>query len=134
MPGAQSLDRLCIGFDSKLSPQLVNEEPAAHPDLSMDPPDRKLEPFLAEREVPGADMVIDAVDERSIEVEQEGDGGAHSNDPFQHPVGERIERFAFCVGGGPAALCRDLERMIRVLNQAKGRARAKTGNDSLQQV
>ena len=51
--------------------QMLCEETAAHPNLAMDAPDRKLDAFVAERQVPGADMVVDAVDKRPVEIETE---------------------------------------------------------------
>ena len=37
-------------------------------------------PFFAKREVPGPDMVVDAVDERAVEIEKEGDRGGHRHE------------------------------------------------------
>ena len=45
-----------------------------HADLTVDAPDGQFEPRLAERDVPGADVVVDAVDQRPIEVEEESHG------------------------------------------------------------
>jgi hypothetical protein len=43
----------------------------------MDSPHREVEPLLAKREVPGANVVVDAVDERAVEIEEESDRAAH---------------------------------------------------------
>jgi hypothetical protein len=43
----------------------------------MDAPNGKVDSFLAKREVPRPHVLIDAVDERSVQVEEEGDRGGH---------------------------------------------------------
>jgi hypothetical protein len=48
-----------------------DEQAAAHPDAPVDLPDREVDPDLLERFAPGDDMLVDAVDQCSIEVEQE---------------------------------------------------------------
>jgi hypothetical protein len=40
----------------------------------MNPPDRKVDALSAEHLMPGEDVLIDAVDERSVEVEKESRG------------------------------------------------------------
>jgi hypothetical protein len=80
---AQPLDGRFVDGVAELAQQLVREESAAHPDLAVNPPDGELQPFLAQRKIPGADMVVDAVDERAVEIEQKGDGGDHEG-----PIGK----------------------------------------------
>ena len=71
MAVAQSLGRGLVDCPTELALELGGKQAAAHPDLAVDPPDRKLEAFLLKREMPGAHMIVDAVDEGSVEVEEE---------------------------------------------------------------
>ena len=50
----------------------IGEQSAAHANLAMDAPDRKLDAFAIERFTPGQHVLIDAIDERAIEIESEG--------------------------------------------------------------
>ena len=93
VPVAQALDGALVDLTAKLAEQLVGEQAAAHPDLAVDPPDRELEPVLAQRQVPGADVLVDAVDEGAVEVEEKGDGVGHG-----WGIGEKAS-------GSPAASC-----------------------------
>src|SRR6185503_627062 len=68
---AQAIDRFLVDLPADLAEELVREQTAAHPDLPVDSPDGQLDAFLAQCQMPGADMVIDAVDERPVEVEEE---------------------------------------------------------------
>ena len=43
----------------------------------MDAPDRQFDAFGVERMLPGQDMLIDAVDERAVEIKQKGRLDAH---------------------------------------------------------
>ena len=60
-----------------LTKQHVGEQAAAHPDLAMDAPHRELDALGIERLFPGQDVLIDAVDQRAVEIEQEGGLEAH---------------------------------------------------------
>ena len=73
---AQPLRGRLVDRAAQFALQLRGEQAAAHPDLAMNAPDRQFETFLAKGEVPGADMVVDAVDERAVEIEQEATGEA----------------------------------------------------------
>jgi hypothetical protein len=42
----------------------------------MYPPDRDIDVLFAQRQRPGHDMVVDTVDQRAVEVEEEGGLGA----------------------------------------------------------
>jgi hypothetical protein len=64
---ARRVQRQC-----RLAQEDVGERPAAHADLAMDAPDRQLDALGVERLAPGEHMLIDAVDERSVEIEDEG--------------------------------------------------------------
>ena len=50
--------------------KLVRKEATAHANLAMNPPDRQWNAFPVERFFPGEHMLIDAIDECPVEVEQ----------------------------------------------------------------
>src|SRR5581483_1248830 len=54
-----------------LAEQRVGEQAAAHADLAVDPPDRELDPRLVQGLPPSQHVLVDAVDERPVEVEHE---------------------------------------------------------------
>jgi hypothetical protein len=66
---------------ARLAEERVQEEPAAHPDSSMDAPDRELDAGALEGVPPGEDVLVDAVHERPVEVEEKGGGGPLAHDP-----------------------------------------------------
>jgi hypothetical protein len=53
--------------------ELGGEQAASHPDLAVNPPDGQIQPLLPKREMPSANVVVDAVDQRSIKVEKATD-------------------------------------------------------------
>ena len=55
----------------------VREQAAAHPDLAVDPPDGQVDPGAVERDPPRQDVLVHAVDERPVEVEEEPLGPIH---------------------------------------------------------
>ena len=67
--------------DAGFADELVGEQTAAHADLAMNAPDRKLDALAVERILPGEHMLIDAVDQRAVEVEQEDGFDAHRGLP-----------------------------------------------------
>ena len=54
-----------------LAQQDVRHQAAAHADLAVDAPDRERNAFAFERFLPGEHVLVDAVDERAVEIEQE---------------------------------------------------------------
>ena len=50
----------------------IHNQTPAHPDSAMDAPHRKLDAPLLERLAPGEDVLVDAVDQRAIQVKQQG--------------------------------------------------------------
>ncbi len=66
-----------------LAQQRVREEAAAHPDLAMDPPDGELEAHLIQRVLPREHVLVHAIDERPVEIEQECRPSDHV---FLHPA------------------------------------------------
>src|SRR6185312_16338732 len=51
--------------------QRVDEQPAAHPDAAVDLPHRQAHPNTLQRLAPGQHVLVDAVDERAVQIEQE---------------------------------------------------------------
>ena len=68
----QPLQHLRPELLAGLACQRLGEESARHADLAMQSPHGHLDAFFLQRVVPGQHMVIDAVDQRAVEVEQEG--------------------------------------------------------------
>src|SRR5207248_5836239 len=57
--------------------QRVDEQAAAHADAAVDAPHGELDPRALERLAPGEHVLVHAVDERAVEIEQEGRAGWH---------------------------------------------------------
>src|SRR4030081_2947070 len=66
----QAFDPLRIDMISGFAQQSAGEQAAAHADLSMDTPDREIDPVRIKRLAPSQHVLIDAVDQRAVEVEQ----------------------------------------------------------------
>ena len=69
----QPLDPRLRQVDPGLARQHPREQAAAHADAAMDAPDRDRNILGRERIAPGEHMVVDAVDERAVEVEENRD-------------------------------------------------------------
>jgi len=76
-----ALDR----FKRSLAQQLIVNRPP-HADLAMDTPDRELDLLCIKRSLSGKNMLIDAVDQRAIEVEQKGRFDAHYECSSLHEI------------------------------------------------
>ena len=63
-------DHLPIELSVELAGERVYEQAAAHPDPAVDLPHGQADTHALERVAPGDHVLIDAVDERSVEVEQ----------------------------------------------------------------
>src|SRR5437660_836854 len=63
---------------ARFAEQGVHEQAAAHPDPPMDFPDRELHPGTTEHLVPCEHVLVHAVDQGPVEVEQ------HRRSPFTH--------------------------------------------------
>ena len=57
---------------SGLPEQCVGNQAAAHADPAVDAPDRDRNPGMIKGLLPGEDMLVNAVDERAVQVEHEG--------------------------------------------------------------
>nr|WP_241510357.1 hypothetical protein [Burkholderia seminalis] len=79
MQPCEPLDTLGVDVARRLAQQLVQEQAAAHPDLAVDAPYRQLDPLRIERFLPREHVLIDAVDERAVEIEQKRRFNAHVN-------------------------------------------------------
>ena len=73
----QPLVRNIVDWSADLTLELGREEAAAHSDLPMNPPDRELNAFFPKSEMPGTNMVVDAIDKSAVEIEEECDRRSH---------------------------------------------------------
>ena len=71
----QRAERRRIQLGLELARQRGDEQPAAHPDPPVDLPHRQADADALECLTPGQDLLVDAVDQGPVEVEQEGAGG-----------------------------------------------------------
>ena len=71
----QALDVLGL-LVGELPPELARhrarEQPAAHADAAVDPPAVDRHVALGQRSLPGEHVAVDGVDERAVEVEDQG--------------------------------------------------------------
>src|SRR5205085_1204814 len=67
----QLLDFLGRQRPAGLAQQGLHEQPAAHPDPPVNPPDGKVNANTAERGAPRDHMLVNAIDQRPVEVKQE---------------------------------------------------------------
>ena len=72
MADAQPLQALRRIVESGLTQQDVCEQTAAHADLAMDAPYREWNAFLIQRGFPCQHVLVHAVDESAVEVEEKG--------------------------------------------------------------
>ena len=77
MQSAQALEPVFAEVDSSFAFELVGEQAAAHADLAVDAPDREVDAFAVESLLPGQHVLVDAVDQRPIEIEQKRGLDAH---------------------------------------------------------
>jgi hypothetical protein len=72
MQVAEPLPALGIDVKARFAQKHVGKQTAAHADLAMNAPDRDVDPFDSQalRAMP-ATVLIDTVDKRAVEVEQE---------------------------------------------------------------
>src|SRR5258706_13299199 len=80
MPARDALNAGSIELEPGLAQQHVDQQPAANPDAAMHAPDRQRDALAVECLVPGEDVLIDAVDERAVEIEQERGVPGHDRD------------------------------------------------------
>ncbi len=69
--GADPFDTRGIERHASLTQQHVDEQAAAHADPAMHAPDRQRDPLGLERLVPREHVLVDTIDERAVEIEQE---------------------------------------------------------------
>ncbi|MDB5830693.1 MAG: hypothetical protein JWR14_523, partial [Caballeronia sp.] len=67
-----SLDAIRIDVATDLSQKLLREEITAHADLAVDSGDGEAQPFAIQRFAPCDHVLVDAIDERAVEVKNEG--------------------------------------------------------------
>jgi len=66
-----------LQLPSRLAEQGVDEQAAAHADATVDAPHGELDPHALERLAPGEHVLVHAVDQRAVQVEQESGAGGH---------------------------------------------------------
>jgi hypothetical protein len=85
-PGKTLGFRLCYAA-SNLPQKGVNKQSATHADAAVNAPYRQLDPHFLEGLSPGQDMLVNAVYQRAVQIEQEGRTGfqwggfVHVRDP-----------------------------------------------------
>jgi hypothetical protein len=78
---AKPFDPFSANFDPGLAKKLVGEQASAHANLAMDAPHRQFYAVCIERFLPCKDVLIDAVNERAIEIKQEDRFYTHAISP-----------------------------------------------------
>src|SRR5437016_5962186 len=77
---APDLDRLLgLQLAAGLAEQRVDEQATAHADATVDAPHRELDAHALERFAPCEHLLVHAVHERAVEIEQEGGAGWHES-------------------------------------------------------
>jgi hypothetical protein len=89
---AKPLDAFRTDFDPGFAKKLIGEQASAHAYFAMDAPDRQLDALCIERLLPCKHMLIDAVDERAVEINKKGGSIRMLSLPFWIPGG--LHRFA----------------------------------------
>ena len=77
----QAIEPILAEIHAGLAFELVGEQAAAHADLAMDAPDRELDAFAVERLLPRQHVLVDAVHQRAVEIEQKHGLDAHRRNP-----------------------------------------------------
>src|SRR5215212_8435431 len=83
MVPAQALDPLGADVEPGFAQKLVGEQTAAHSDLAVDAPDGQFDALGIQRFLPRQDMLIHAVDERSVKIEQKHRLNTHQVSSWQ---------------------------------------------------
>jgi hypothetical protein len=71
VPLLQAQQQRFVQRASGLAQQRPREQAAAHADAPVDAPDRELDPGLLQRLVPREHVLVDAVDQRAVEIEDQ---------------------------------------------------------------
>ena len=79
MQMAQALEPIIAEVRSGFAFELIGEQAAAHADLAMDAPDGDIDALGVEGLLPGQHVLVDAVDQRPVEVEQKDGLDAHGS-------------------------------------------------------
>jgi hypothetical protein len=107
-----------------LSEQRVGEEPAAHPDAAMDAPHRQLDTGVLERLPPREHVLVHAVHQRAVEIEEQRrivtNGHGITLHPRARPV--RVTRHSLPSAGVPRSNRRRNDRNARLANVGIGLA------------
>jgi len=69
---AKPLDAFGANFDPGFAKKPIGEQAPAHAYLATDAPNRQFDALCIERLLPCKNMLIDAINERAVEIKQEG--------------------------------------------------------------
>src|SRR6202453_2323981 len=92
MQMAQALEAFVAEVRSGFTFELIGEQAPAHADLAMDAPDGDVDAFGVEGLLPGEHVLVDAVHQRPVEIEQKHGLDAHgsgSSSGHQRPLMHR---------------------------------------------
>jgi hypothetical protein len=79
MQMAQALEPFFAEVRSGFAFELIGEQAAAHADLAMDAPDGDVDAFGVQGLLPGEHVLVDAVHQRAVEIEQKYGLDAHGS-------------------------------------------------------
>jgi hypothetical protein len=71
MPLLYAGDALGVEVVPRFPQQHVRKEATAHANFPMDSPDRQRDPFVIQRFLPCQHVLVNAVDQRAVEIEDE---------------------------------------------------------------
>jgi hypothetical protein len=77
MQVTQALEAVIAEMHSGFAFELVGEQAAAHADFAVDAPDGEVDAFRVQGLLPRQDVLVDAVDQRPIEIEEKHGLDAH---------------------------------------------------------
>ncbi len=83
MVAPQQIDAVGADFHPGFAQELVGEQPTAHADLAVDAPDGQRDPLAVERILPGEYVLVDAIDQRAVEIEEEHGFASHHVSPVR---------------------------------------------------
>src|SRR6266508_907462 len=72
MEPAQTADVLFADFAARLSQKHICEQSPTHPDFVMNAPEGQFDSLGDQGIMPGEHMIVDAVDQSSVEIEEKG--------------------------------------------------------------
>src|ERR1700733_6896019 len=86
----------------------MGEEPSAHADPAMNPPNRQLDAFAVEGLLPGEDVLVDTIDESAVQIEYERGSCGHSELPSFSPTPRQSYFVSITQATDALAWCHDI--------------------------